>query len=672
MRERLPHYLRATKGDTQPSQVICVETAMESVCDAHSPTLKRDIPQRIAAVSWRTEAGTMGRVSVIQTADPGEFWRWAIGKLRSGSLTWMFGLSVYRQVTALGLWELLGDGTLVLTQQDPMYIDRDENGRRKGWTGYAVLENPPTIIVVRPPNRPGTLKIVDIANYGIPDWPSIRSACPCGSDWEMTYNKLCPKWDAECGYRAAMLAELVQRLVGTLQANGWGSLQNTAGSQSTYTYKRKFLWPRILVHANESALALEQAAYYGGRCECPYLGQVVPPTDNMPATQVYGADIDTPAETGPLYHYDFNSLYPSVAAVNAMPVRLAHFEPRPGDCITELMSSPFLLIASVIVETDTPAYPVRVVDFHSSIPRDPSAKSSAAQAGYKSEVIWPVGQFVTTLAGPELSDALQRGRVRKVLAFAAYEGEPIFAEFVRELYAKRLEYRSEGNKAGEHWCKRLLNSAFGKFAQRSRRWNDDKESQAAAPYYCWYQWNAAMGKAERFRSLAWHVQREVELGLHPEACPAIAAYVTSLARMRLWNVLAIMPPRSVFYYDTDSIWCTVQGRDKLGSAGLLDDIALGALKLVDVHYNIHFRGIKSYTADGKLVAAGIPLADRFDRDGNPVYDRSVSVNGCLERGKSPQPLVHELTYRARAKYRHGKVNRNGWTAPHHLSDIGSM
>jgi hypothetical protein len=56
-------------------------------------------------------------------------------------------------------------------------------------------------------------------------------------------------------------------------------------------------------------------------------------------------------------------------------------------------------------------------------------------------------------------------------------------------------------------------------------------------YDHWYQPAPDGGKPDRFRSQAGLVQRCEEGGETGESCPMIAAYITSLARCKLWQLI---------------------------------------------------------------------------------------------------------------------------------------
>jgi len=76
-----------------------------------------------------------------------------------------------------------------------------------------------------------------------------------------------------------------------------------------------------------------------------------------------------------------------------------------------------------------------------------------------------------TFAFPELRAAYENGmivhEVRKVVIF--YESAPIFRGYVNTLYKKRLKAKESGDMGASFIYKRLLNSLYGKFAQKPER-----------------------------------------------------------------------------------------------------------------------------------------------------------------------------------------------------------
>jgi len=138
-----------------------------------------------------------------------------------------------------------------------------------------------------------------------------------------------------------------------------GGIGYTLPSVAYSCYTHSFLPHNIAVHAENDILELERQSYFGGRCECFFIGK----------------------EKGTLfYKVDVNSMYPFVMKHHDFPVKLH----KSGENITlkdfTRLKDCYCYIAEVIVKTDKPIYAMR-------------------QNG---KVIFPMGEFQTYLTTPSL------------------------------------------------------------------------------------------------------------------------------------------------------------------------------------------------------------------------------------------------------------------------------
>lgn len=115
-----------------------------------------------------------------------------------------------------------------------------------------------------------------------------------------------------------------------------------------------------------------------------------------------------------------------------------------------------------------------------------------------------------------------------------------FDNYVKELYSLRLQYKKEGNPM-QLVVKLLLNSLYGKFCQRY----DNKDN-----------WIPLPDKIEEINKLNIierrnnYVRIKQETPPRPFCIPIWGSYITSKARLRLYELIQLYNP---IYYDTDSI-----------------------------------------------------------------------------------------------------------------------
>lgn len=617
--KRFPHYLKPTSGSALPDTCIVFDAELDLVQHHKFPGVQTDTVVKVNGKRWRYDKGKEGCTEEFESIKPTEFFRWLRVQVQKKKLVWLFGFAIKRQLTALGFFDLLEDGTWSLTHEDPYMPWTKESGKPKPWHGYMIAEDPPTVILCRPENWPGTLKIVDLANYGLTDYPSV----PVGD----------PPIDR--------MSLWVKSIVRWIWENELGTLQNTAGSQAFYTFRRKYLTGLVECHTDTNALRLETEAFYGGRCEACYVGKIVPKEEAYkPGKTLFDQPIKV-HEVGPLYHLDFNSLYPAVCVGAQLPVKLLSVTEETEAWKDDEPSEWSNAIATVLLDTPYPDYPQRT----------------------ETAIYYPIGQFWTTLAGPELCRAMSAGHVKQVVASARYTLDDCLTHYMRDLYKWRIEARQSEDKPTEQLLKAMLVALPGKFAQQNRNWLKATGKKCLSPWDLWYEPQGVGLPFRRFRSMAWHIQYEERGDYHHESVPAIAAFVTSLARCALALAINVAGRGNVYYYDTDSIWTNKIGIQSLIADGYLDNSALGRLKTVATHDRVELRGIKHYVADGKLVCAGVPEYVQADANGVFAWQSVRKLHGDISRREAPQPVTVMRTVSYGREYTHGTVGPDGWVSP---------
>lgn len=411
--------------------------------------------------------------------------------------------------------------------------------RRQRRSGIMILNDPPIAIQLQLQGQKGKITWVDAANYGV-SLPSVEAGATT------------PARD---------LATWFIRAASTLHSLGPCGWCMTAGAQAMHIYRSVYLDTPILSHTHRAAGSLEQSGYFGGRCEALQLGRIA----------------------GPIYCYDFASMYPYIYTVCVLPTRLERVQ---NECsVASLVGdgSGIYTIAEVDIETDQPWYPWR----------DANA------------IRFPVGRFRTTLCGPELHLAVRNGHVHRVRCAAIYASAPCLASYARDLYALRTAAKANGDKLSANWLKRILVCLYGKFAQRDRQWTTRRGADAPAMWAEWYRELPGLGMC-KWRSIGGIVQVETEGEYVSGAVPAIAAAVSSAARMRLLQAMLCAGMDNVYYCDTDSIVTNDAGREALVQHGWVRDGELGYLQLEVTADHAEIYGQKMYQIGTKWRYAGSP------------------------------------------------------------------
>ena len=269
----------------------------------------------------------------------------------------------------------------------------------------------------------------------------------------------------------------------------------------------------------------EKEAYHGGRTDTLWKGQ--PTTDS------------------PIRRYDVNSLYPSIMR-DPVPVRYE------GRVIPAAIGSKgyIMLIQATL-----------------SIPDTPLGDLGLEGMMIDGKLIFPRGNFTLWLWQPLYEIAERMGWIVNVKRVFAYRSETIMRGFVDKLYADRMEYRKEGNKAYDLFTKLTMNSVYGKFGQRRmaewERVEDVVEKRVLQGLGERFTavYDNAIGEAHYWK-LGSELYRMIPIigELAAGSVCSIAGYITAAGRARVWEAMeaVVNSGGQVYMCDTDSVVCDVE------------------------------------------------------------------------------------------------------------------
>lgn len=548
-----------------------------------------------------------------------ETWQCVLTAMGDAAYPLLLSYRCRDHLAALGFWSLVEHGGYELRSYDPA----DGPGVSRG---LVILSDTPTVVCFGPPATELVVTWMDPANLGFSPTGMLLGGDLCRENHHALAEQV-GRWISQ-----------YMRLLKSLKLN---SLQHTAASQAMAGYLHSYMSGVVRCHKNPVVVSMERDALYGGRCESRHVGELY--SQDAPAQVQEGDAVPRPVREhlGPLYHLDVNSLYPSVAREALLPVQLQAFARHVSLKTLHLCLDTTPCVATVTLETDRPILPYRLGE----------------------DIIYPVGRWTGTYVGPELRLLRDAGCIVQCHALAVYRGEPIYRRWVETLYAERLRRLDAGDTAMAKAIKLLLNSGFSKWAQRKRRWQDVTDMVPPAPYSQWW----GDGGTRQYRAIGWCVQREEFFqGIDaekPSNMVAITAYVNSLARVRLWQLMQIAHLEHVYYYDTDSLIVDEMGHTHLEAAGELHGTRLGAMSVRGRHGHVRIIGRQAYECDGMLTLSG--TASPCIRDGESfakVY-RSPPIQHWLL--KDEPPGIDRLVCRVRKDrpYRHGHVQADGSVEP---------
>lgn len=283
-----------------------------------------------------------------------------------------------------------------------------------------------------------------------------------------------------------------------------------------------------------------------------------------------------------LTHIDVSSMYPWMLRERRYPVaRRATLGQTHPDALRDLLRS-YGVIARVRLRSEIPEYPVRRGD----------------------RTIYPVGEYTTTLAGPDLACALEEGSVVSCDMAAVYVmGEP-FRGAMEALLGARAEAEAAGDRAGAVLAKLLANSLAGRLAMREGGWQRRPDMDVPGLWGEHYRLSSRHAGRRRYRHLAgiaWEwVEDRLPRGPHTSAF----AYLTAYGRVHMRHLRAVCPARSVVSQDTDGLWLLPSAVDALAAMDIWADAGPGSVRVTDTADTGEWWGPRHYRAGSKWVLAG--------------------------------------------------------------------
>ncbi|MEM3662387.1 MAG: DNA polymerase [Sulfolobales archaeon] len=402
--------------------------------------------------------------------------------------------------------------------------------------------------------------------------------------------------------------------------NNLGNFTVSIAGLAFNAFKHRFMKAKILIHNNEDALKLELDSYRGGRNECFYVGEV--------NTKVYKLDV--------------NSMYPFVMRYNPYPTKLKKVVCDLTPEQLNLLLKRYQAICDVCINTNEPAYGVK-----------------------KHKLIFPVGRFRVTLTTPELTYALENDHLEKVYKCSLYEYGYIFKDYVDFFYNIKKEAEEKGQKVIRNFAKLMLNSLYGKFAQRVTEFEE-------IDYYPIMKFGSTfiydMNTKEKSKvyfilGKAFKVSKERKLFY--DAFIAIASHVSAYARMYLWHLIKTAGRKNVYYVDTDSLFVNDVGYDNLKH---FIGNELGLLKLEGEADHAIFMSPKDYVFGNEVKLKGIKPDSIMVSNNTFIVPTWLRTKSLLSKGFTAQVIIEDRIKTLRREYDKGEVGEDGWVKPYVLDD----
>ena len=425
-----------------------------------------------------------------------------------------------------------------------------------------------------------------------------------------------------CRRDVEIMVSLFNSLFGLIREHKLGGLGLTVPSQAMKAYRSRFMRVPIVLHKIDDLHAFERQGYYGGRCDCFHVGPLPP---------------------GKYTVLDVNSMYPYVMRNHKYPCRF--YRSGSLETVKQLQEDikQYAVMARVHITIEKPL-----------VPRLDGGK-----------LTFPVGSFWTVLATPELEAVLEHGVINRVAKVALYFQAPIFKEYVDTLYRLRQKFKADGQTLWSNMVKLLLNSLYGKWGQRATDWTFEPNDGQYPPGPLL---SHVRGQHQLLEGLCLGEWVWRCVGKHEShiSFPAIAAHVTSFARMELQRYIEIAGLEHVYYVDTDSLTVDATGLKRLWP--MIDPVRLGCLKQEYDFTKGCIYTLKDYAFGDTVKHKGLSKAAELLPDGSYKDIQWPSLQGMLHQGRLSgyaNRIVHKRLIRV---YDKGRVSVSGRVLPFVLDE----
>lgn len=581
-----PHWLRHNLRSWSPARVAVVDVEATVRGDLYGESHQ----WRLGAAAWVRRRGGPGPTREAPEAawfrTPEELWAWVDARTDRNETLWVYChhldydavvSRVFQVLPALG-WQM----TAIACQPRLLYV-RWRRGRRRlvladsvSLLGTSVEQLGRDLGCERPwraYNRAEAIRATEEAA----DWSKLPM--PDDGDPELA-------WAEYCQRDVAITLESVLLVMDWWDASDLGTWRPTGAGCGWAALRHRWLSHKVLVHRDQEVLALERAALYGGRRECYRLGRL---------------------EDGPYVQLDSRQAYARIAHEELLPRRLmGRFESLDVDRY-RARGPTVGVIAEVEVDTPVPVVPVRT----------------------PTGIVYPVGRFRTVLCSPEIDLALEVGAQVRIGRGAWYALAPVLREWADWILGLLDAPDDRVHPIIRRVVKGWSRSVIGKFAQLGRV----EHVLGPAPPGLALVERVIDGVTREHTTILTlgGTTRELRQSIEPDnSVPAIAAWVASVGRVRLWRLMEAVGPDRVVHVDTDAVVASFPdaphprdcppGPDENGKAAFLDpdwwlpasaaDTWRDRLTVKGVWRTVELLGPACWRAADRWVVKGLPAGAR--------------------------------------------------------------
>lgn len=269
-------------------------------------------------------------------------------------------------------------------------------------------------------------------------------------------------------------------------------------------------------------------------------------------------------------------------------------------------------------------------------------------------LVFGCGKWTTWAWQPMLKIAFEQGWITEIHEVFKYRSVSMFRQYIEDIYALRAEAKKEGNGPRSLLLKYAMNTLYGKFGQG--KFGSWEKLDPSSEDFHWQTKSRANTGWDRWQDFpngdpTQEIQDyllaedgiykyiKAEAGMGENSVCSVAGYVTSAARAKLWQALAILHKANsnIYMVDTDSIITDGTLPDSICGTGL----GQWEIESESPSENCIFNAPKDYTFNNVAKCKGIrePLPEqrvyeqlKFSRWQTQLLSVRKDIRNQLESG----------------------------------------
>lgn len=367
-------------------------------------------------------------------------------------------------------------------------------------------------------------------------------------------------WYRYCLQDAEIVEKAVLELNAFIRREDLGNWQPTGAGMAYAAWRHRFLAHKILVHDDNAALRAEREAMHTGRAEAWRHGHL---------------------QGSRFVEYDLEMAYSHIAEEAELPVKLKYHDGAISVSLYRKLSRTYRVLCRVRVTTELPVVPMR----------GPQG------------ILWPVGEFETTVWDVEIDAALKTGATITILEAWRYTKAPALAGWASWVSRLCRDEEFSVHPVVRVWAKHSSRALIGRLALRSPHWEEFGDNPLGLTGLSQLT-DTSTGATHRLMHAGDTTLIEKETHESDGSLPQITSWIMAACRVRLWEAMYAVGLDALVHVDTDSL-IVAQGGSPAVTRAVLDELSgrwrsKGGWSAITVH------APRNYRAGKRRKTSGIP------------------------------------------------------------------